>query len=243
MKYIIVTDLDNTLVGDDQATKILNQKLIAKRQDLYLIYATGRSYGSAVQLMNEKQLLEPDYWVTGVGTEIYHQSQRDIFWENKISEQWKPQNIISIAQSFKQLLPQSLQEQNPWKISFCLNQPQNSSILEELKTQLNELGLVYQMIFSSSRDIDIVPRNANKGLAITYLRKLLDIQVESTLVFGDSGNDINLFEQLTLGTIVGNAQPELIKWYEKNMRPSLYWATRSYAWGILEGLEYFQLLK
>ncbi len=243
MKYIIVTDLDNTLVGDDQATKILNQKLIAKRQDLYLIYATGRSYGSAVQLMNEKQLLEPDYWVTGVGTEIYHQSQPDIFWENKISEQWKPQNIISVAQSLKQLLPQSLQEQNPWKISFCLNQPQNSSILEELKTQLNELGLVYQMIFSSGRDIDIVPRNANKGLAITYLRKLLDIQVESTLVFGDSGNDINLFEQLTLGTIVGNAQPELIEWYQKNMRPSLYWATRSYAWGILEGLEYFQLLK
>jgi len=243
MKYIIVTDLDNTLVGDDQATKILNQKLIAKRQDLYLIYATGRSYGSAVQLMNEKQLLEPDYWVTGVGTEIYHQSQRDTLWERKISHQWEPQAIAIIAQSFKDLLPQSLLEQNFWKISFCLSQPQNSYILEELQTQLNKLGLNYQIIFSSDRDVDIIPYNADKGLAITYLRERLQIPVALTLVCGDSGNDIHLFEQLTLGTIVSNAQPELIKWYKYNIRPNLYFANLPYAWGILEGLDYFQLLR
>jgi len=243
MKYILATDLDNTLVGDDRATKTLNQKLTAKRQELYLIYATGRSYSFAVELMHEKQLLEPDYWVTGVGTEIYHQSQRDTSWERKISDQWEPQIITSIAQSFKELSPQSLQEQNPWKISFYLNQRQNSGILEELKTQLNELGLAYQMIFSSDRDVDILPYNANKGLAITYLRKHLHIPVELTLVCGDSGNDIHLFEQSTLGIIVSNAQLELIKWYECNPSPNLYWSNCSYAWGIIEGLQYFQLLK
>ena len=177
MQYLLITDLDNTLVGDDLATYTLNKYLLSKRHKLYLIYATGRSYSSALQLMHEKQLLEPDYWVTGVGTEIYHESNRDNLWECHISDKWEPQVIISIAQSFKQLLPQSYKEQNPWKISFCLNKPQNLGVLEELRSQLNDLKLVYQIIFSSGRDVDIIPYKANKGLAITYLRKYLQIHI------------------------------------------------------------------
>lgn len=242
MKFLLITDLDNTLVGNEQATIILNKKLLAIRDNFYLIYATGRSYHSARQLMLQQKLLEPDYWVTGVGTEIFAQGRRDPVWANKLSPQWNRQKIATLAQSFPGLIPQSPLEQNPWKISFCLNKLQNSPILEDLQTQLNEEGLSFQIIFSSGRDVDILPRNADKGLAITYLRKQLQISVELTLVCGDSGNDVSLFQQSTLGTIVSNAQPELLHWYNCNQQPNLYLANSSYAWGILEGLMYFNLL-
>jgi len=243
MKFLLITDLDNTLVGDDHGTYTLNQKLLAKRDKLYLIYATGRSYSSALQLMNEKKLLEPDYWVTGVGTEIYYQGKRDTLWESHISDQWEPRVILNIAKYFKQLLPQSLQEQNPWKISFSLDYPENIGVIEKLRSKLNAHGAVYQLIFSSQKDIDIIPYKTNKGLAITYIRKFLQIPTDLTLVCGDSGNDINLFEQLTIGTIVSNAQRELLDWYQNNSSSYIYLAHSSYAWGILDGLEYFQLLK
>lgn len=242
MKFLLITDLDNTLVGNEQATITLNQKLLAIRHNFYLIYATGRSYSSARQLMTEKQLLEPDYWVTGVGTEIFQQGRQERMWANKLSQQWNRQAIATIAQSFPDLIPQSTLEQNPWKISFCLSNVKKASILEDLQTQLNQANLTSQIIFSSSRDVDILPANADKGLAITYLRKRLQIPVELTLVCGDSGNDISLFQQSTLGTIVSNAQSELLDWCYCNQKPNLYLANSPYAWGILEGLRHFNLL-
>jgi sucrose-6F-phosphate phosphohydrolase len=242
MKFLLITDLDNTLVGDEQATLVLNQRLLTLRHNFYLIYATGRSYGSAMQLMAEKQLLEPDYWVTGVGTEIFHQGRRDPLWANKLSQQWNRQAIATLVQSFSDLIPQSPREQNPWKISFCLSKLQNSTILKDLQNQLNQAGLTSQIIFSSGRDVDILPRNADKGLAITYLREQLQIPVKLTLVCGDSGNDISVFQQSTLGTIVSNAPSELIDWYTRYKQPNLYLASSPYAWGILEGLMYFNLL-
>jgi sucrose-6F-phosphate phosphohydrolase len=242
MKFLLITDLDNTLVGNDQATQTLNQKLRAFRDHFYLIYATGRSYASATQLMVEEQLLEPDYWVTGVGTEIFHQGKRDPIWANQLSQQWNRQEIATLAKSFRELIPQSFQEQNPWKISFCLSQPQKSSILEDLQSQINQADLNCKIIFSSGRDVDLLPDKADKGLAISYLREHLQVSAKLTLVCGDSGNDISLFQQSTLGTIVSNAQTELIDWYNGYKQPTIYLANSPYAWGILEGLMYFNLL-
>ena len=70
MKFLLVTDLDNTLVGDDEATQVLNQRLQSKRSQICLVYATGRSYASTCELIAQKQLLEPDYLIAGVGSEI-----------------------------------------------------------------------------------------------------------------------------------------------------------------------------
>jgi sucrose-6F-phosphate phosphohydrolase len=195
-----------------------------------------------MQLMAQQQLLEPDYWVTGVGTEIFHQGRRDPIWANKLSQEWNRQAIATLAQSFPDIIPQSPLEQNPWKISFCLSQLQKSTILKDLQTQLNQAGLISQIIFSSGRDVDILPVNADKGLAITYLRERLQIPAKLTLVCGDSGNNISLFQQSTLGTIVSNAQSELINWYTSYKQPNIYLANSPYAWGILEGLMYFNLL-
>jgi sucrose-6-phosphatase len=242
MKFLLVTDLDDTLVGDDRATTKLNQQLLAFRDRLTFIYATGRSYDFAKQLQAEKQLLEPDYWVTGVGTEIFSEDKQDPVWADKLAQQWNRETIVNIARSFGDLIPQALQEQNLFKISFCLNKPQNLTIIKELHNELDRANLSYKLIFSSDRDVDILPHNADKGLAITYLRERLRIPTELTLVCGDSGNDISLFQQETLGVIVSNARSELIDWYSSNRRSNLYLASSPYAEGILEGLIYFNLL-
>lgn len=242
MPFILITDLDNTLVGNDQATATLNQQLLAIRQRFYLIYATGRSYRSAQDLRVQKQLLKPDYWVTGVGTEIYQQGSQDSLWAKHLSNGWDRQAIAALAHTYPDLIPQSPLEQNPWKISFCISHPQASSILNHLQAELQRSGLAAQIIFSSDRDVDIVPAHADKGRAIAYLREQLQVEPSRTLVCGDSGNDISLFQQSTLGTIVSNAQPELLHWYSTNPHPHLYLAPSPYAWGILDGLKYFSLL-
>ncbi|WP_293128591.1 sucrose-phosphate phosphatase [Microcoleus sp. bin38.metabat.b11b12b14.051] len=240
MKFLLVTDLDNTLVGDDEATQILNQRLQSMRSQFCLVYATGRSHASTCELIAQKQLLAPDYTLAGVGSEIYQNGTLDLDWAEYISQDWDKMAIASLAQQFKQLQPQSLTEQNPWKISYCLQPaPENSSILQTLQQKLTASGLSAQIIFSSNRDLDILPKTSNKGNALTYLQQRLQISSEATLVCGDSGNDISMFEQDVRGVIVANALPELLAWHRECGNQNHYLAGSGCAGGIMEGMTYF----
>lgn len=243
MKFLLVTDLDNTLVGDAQAALALNLRLATLRDRLCLIYATGRSYGSAQRLKHREQLLQPDFWVTGVGTEIHDQGQEDTVWAEWLAQDWQRDAIATLVQSFPELIPQSSQEQNPRKLSYFLRSPSAESILANLQANLLQMNLAAKIIFSSSEDVDILPIRGDKGLAVTYLREKLQIPAKLTLVCGDSGNDISLFQQSTLGVIVGNAQPELLNWHRQQGQPQHYLSQSSYAWGILEGLFHFKWLE
>ncbi|MEE3718886.1 HAD-IIB family hydrolase [Tumidithrix elongata RA019] len=282
-QFLLITDLDNTLVGDDLATKELNQYLSTNRQHYVLVYATGRSYNSAQHLMQERELIEPDYWVTGVGTEIYARGYLDLTWAIKISTDWNSGEIASlIDEQFPSLKPQNKAEQNPWKLSFHLDSLDRSisrlqevcetntkyselentpfpkytsqfvmlkerksctnATLEKLDASLKRKGLNAQIVFSSNVDVDILPINANKGNAVQYLQEKTEIAPYRTLVCGDSGNDISMFRQDTFGVIVNNAQTELVEWYRAYSDRRHYLANNSYAGGILEAMQKFNLL-
>ncbi|MEG3868840.1 MULTISPECIES: sucrose-phosphate phosphatase [unclassified Microcoleus] len=240
MKFLLVTDLDNTLVGDDEATQVFNQRLQPVRSQICLVYATGRSYASTCELIAQKQLLSPDYSIAGVGSEIYQDGILDLDWAEYLSQGWDKMAIASLAQQFSQLKPQSVKEQNPWKISYTLEPAaENSSTIKALQQKLTESGLPAQIIFSSNSNVDILPQTSNKGNALTYLQKRLQIPSEATLVCGDSGNDISMFEQDFRGVIVANALSELLEWHRECGTENHYLAGSASAWGIMEGMAYF----
>jgi sucrose-6-phosphatase len=240
MKFLLVTDLDNTLVGDDEATQVLNQFLQSKRSQICLVYATERSHASTSELIAQKQLLAPDYLIAGVGNEIYQDRALDLDAAEDISQGWDKMAIASRAQQFSQLKSQSPKEQNPWKISYSLEPAaENSSTVQALQQKLTESGRPDQIIFSSNSDVDLLPQTSNKGNAITYLQKRLQIPSEATLVCGDSGNDISMFEQDVRGVIVANALSELLEWHRECGTENHYLAGSACAWGIMEGMAYF----
>lgn len=242
MKFLLVTDLDNTLVGHEAALQALNARLGEMRDQVYLVYATGRSYSSTCQLMAEVGLLQPDYCIAGVGSEIYQGNAPDSSWMAHLSQNWEREAICEIAGKFPELAPQSEEEQNPWKISFFLNPAAPEATIAQLERQLHQAGLAAQVVFSSGRDVDILPQASNKGNATAYLQQRLEVEWETTLVCGDSGNDISLFEARARGVIVSNAQPELLDWYRNFGQCHHYLAQRPCAAGILEAIEYFELL-
>jgi sucrose-6F-phosphate phosphohydrolase len=243
-KFLLVTDLDNTLIGDDDALKRLNVWFKAHRQTYgsKLVYATGRSLKSYQRLVAQSSLLEPDVLIASVGTEIYYPDDAlDEAWSS-LSSDWNRAGIAAIAQHFPQLIPQPESEQRPFKLSFVLT-PENRSILPELEAQLIAKGMEAEIIYSNDHDLDIVRRKVNKGSALTYICQVLGFTAEHTVVCGDSGNDIALFTANTLGIIVGNARRELLQWHQDNPESDPYLAQAHYAAGIIEGLKYFGILR
>ena len=240
---LLVTDLDHTLVGDDFAQEQLNEWFNELRsQGGKLVYSTGRSLTLYKQLTTEAPLLKPDILIASVGTEVYSDldCSPDLTWSEKLSTGWNRDEITAITAHFSDLVLQPDTEQCPFKVSFFLTEDAAIETLPQLDHLLKQQNLDVQLIYSSGKDLDILPRNANKGAAMTFIRQTLGFIPERTIVCGDSGNDIALFAAGTeRGIIVGNAQPELLAWHRENPSDHRYLATAYCAAGILEGLQYF----
>lgn len=246
-KFLLVTDLDNTLVGDDQALDVLNRRLSQHRQayGTVIVYSTGRSQTSYLGLKAEKHLLEPDALITSVGTEIYRDGGEaaDSAWSAKLAQGWDRDLVIAAGAHFADLVPQPESEQRPFKVSYFLTQEASVEVLPQLEALLRERNLDVRLIYSSSKDLDVLPRHGNKGEAMVFLRQSLGMAATQTVVCGDSGNDQALFSAgAERGIVVGNAKPELLKWYYANPASNHYLAQAQCAGGILEGLNHFGFL-
>ena len=81
-----------------------------------------------------------------------------------------------------------------------------------LHTQAEELlqNIPVSAVWSSPNSIEITHPDAQKGMALDALCKLLDIPVENTLALGDSGNDASMLKKAGIGIAMGNA-PDRIK--------------------------------
>jgi hydroxymethylpyrimidine pyrophosphatase-like HAD family hydrolase len=102
------------------------------------------------------------------------------------------------------------------------------------------------------RFVDLVPARAGKLQALEHVRAAHGFQLAATVACGDSGNDILMLSGANLAIVVGNAQPDLIKWLDGAGAASagegnsplpgkvrLHRAGAAEARGILEGLSYF----
>ncbi len=247
-RFILVTDLDNTLIGDNDATLNLNEHLLKVRDRFYLFYATGRSFDSVAhlmgffQLLTHQSLLTPDYLIASVGTIIYHRSYPELGWQYHIDRNWDRGAIARVLENFPALSLQSDREQNPWKLSFNLATDDHHTTIAAVRNKLLALNLQCQLIFSSKNNLDITPIGANKGLAIKWLQSQLNVSELPVLVCGDSGNDISMYEHNFWGVIVNNAQPELLDWHKNHPNDRVLLAKSNYASAILEALYHFDLL-
>ncbi|BAZ13181.1 sucrose-phosphate phosphatase [Calothrix sp. NIES-4071] len=250
--FLFVTDLDNTLVnhtvvGADVQLVLLNQILTEHRQNYgsKIVYATGRSPVLYRELKEEKNLIDPDALVVSVGTEIYFDDSEtpDASWSEKLSPGWNKEAIIAVTSQFPELEPQPETEQRPFKVSFFLKDELSEKILPQLDSKLQKCALNIKLIYSSGIDLDIVPRDSDKGQAVQFLRQKWKFVAEQTVVCGDSGNDISLFATgEERGILVGNARPELLQWYSTNRTDYRYLASNHCAGGIIEGLKHFGFL-
>ena len=245
---LLITDLDHTLVGNDNSLEQLNQILDRYRQDYgtKIVYATGRSLASYQELTMARSLLTPDALIAAVGTEIYvgANPDPDPEWVAKLSPNWHREEIVAISSRFADLETQPPAEQRPFKVSYFLSPSVVANVVPHLQELLSQQGLDVEIIYSGSKDLDILPRGGDKGTAVQFLRERWQIDPLETVVCGDSGNDISLFKYgIERGIIVGNAHSELRLWYELHPVNYHYLAAAESAAGILEGLKYFRFVE
>ncbi|MEX0818747.1 MAG: HAD-IIB family hydrolase [Pirellulaceae bacterium] len=234
---LIITDLDNTLTGDDKSLDEFIELLRAQGDHVGFGIATGRRLDDARRLIEELKLPMPDLLSTSVGTELHYGERLtpDRSWQKQIAFQWKPEEVRKTLAGVEGICPQSDKEQSKFKVSYKID-PQVAPTLGAIRRLLREAGLRVKAILSLEVYLDIIPVRGGDDLSIRHLLYKWGFSPEQVLVAGDSGNDEGMLKGSTLGVVVGNYSPELEK-LRKLTR--IYFAEGSHARGIIEGINYY----
>ncbi len=237
---LILTDIDNTLTGDDGAMQEFFHLIAEAPLHVGFGIATGRRYEEVVRIIQELDIPQPEVLITAVGTDIYYGKNHtpDRSWQKHIDFRWEPERIREMLDGLDGFFRQPDHEQSAFKVSYQLD-PAVAPKVNRIKRILRENGLQAKVVMSHGMFLDVIPTRAGSGVSVRHIAYKWNFPLEQILVAGDSGNDEGMLSVNALGVVVGNYCPELEK---LRKLPRVYFAQAHHAAGILEGIRYYNFL-
>jgi sucrose-phosphate synthase len=235
IERMLVSDIRDTLTGDEEALRVLLERLRETGDDVGFAIATGRTLNQALEILDLLRVPLPDVLITSSGTELHYGRDCiivDRSWMRQIDYQWFPDRVREAMAELPGLEPATGGESR-FRVSYELDR-QLAPSTAAIRRHLRRRGLRVTTILDHEIELEVLPVRASPGLAIRFLCFKWDIAPERLLAAGDSGNDADMLSGDTLGVVVGNHAPEL---ESLRGRPRVYFAEGKHAWGILEGIE------
>ncbi len=238
----IFTDLDQNLLGNLESLPELIRVIRNNRKCASFGIATGRRLDSALKVMKQHGIPEPDVLITSSGTEIHYAPKltQDTAWTHHIEKQWTPRAVRRLLDPLPGLLLQPKKEQSRFKISYYID-PKKAPSVEEINQLLHQEDQPANVILSFGQFLDVLPIRASKGLALRYMAATWDIPLDHIMVAGGSGADEDMMRGNTLAVVVGNRHHEELSQLEDVER--IFFAHRQGAGGILEALEHYDFFR
>ena len=233
---LLISDVDYTLLGDDVELAKFANWYERNKSHVSLVLTSGRFPESIIESIETTLLPDPDVVIGGVGSEICFYPSRDVVpgWPVCQLAHWDGDRTRSLLAGVERLEPQADEFQSDYKVSYFLRDAKPAE-LEQIRTLLLEESIRPELVYSSKRDLDVLPEGCNKGSAAEYVAHYLGFERCDVIVCGDSANDIAMFDYGFAGVVVGNAHPEL----KALDSPLVYRSTHNYAKGVLDGVAYW----
>jgi sucrose-6F-phosphate phosphohydrolase len=234
-RWLLVSDVDDTLTGDDAALAALGETLRQHRGGIVVALNSSRPAQSIARTLDRDfpSGFPVDAVISALGTEMALGGVMVSTWSDQFLG-W-PRDRIAQAVGSLGYTPHDAEFQTPWKASFAVPADAWNDVTAALAAE----NLPCRIITSGQSDLDIIPPTAGKDAAALFLASHLGIARSRLVVAGDSGNDLALFSVAARAIAVGNARRELLAAMPIDVS---YHASLHHAAGVGEGLAHFGLL-
>jgi len=230
-QWLLVTDVDQTLVGNDEGLAAFAEARGACPQ-LAVSLNSSRPTPSVQKTMESLAVnFVPDAMICAMGTEITIEGQPDTEWQKRFTG-WDRAVIQNVMNQLG-FEAHDAEFQTEYKASYAVPAgPDQQKAIDAIR----QTGLNVRIVCSGASDFDVLPAGADKGDATLHVAKRFGIDRAHLLVSGDSANDLAMFRVCDKGIVVGNARAELKEAVDANR---VYFASGACAAGILEGLQHW----
>ena len=205
-KLVLATDLDGTFLGGTDAHRRALYAHLNARDDVMLIFVTGRDIDFIAELIRTPGMPRPHYIIGDIGTSIYDGERLEPVadLEAPIAARWNGANE-RVVEMLKDEPGLSLQN-TPFRhrVSYDYDPAQLS---QQSAAKVEAAG--FDCLLSADRYFDVLPKGVSKGPTLTRLVEALRLDPGSVLVAGDTMNDLSLFETGFNGVAVDNSEPRL----------------------------------
>lgn len=231
---VLATDLDGTFLGGTERARRALTQHFRDDPERRLLYVTGRSSRSVMELVADGTLPAPDAMICDVGTFVANAdgTPYDGVVMQDLSTSWGDRSNV-VRAAFADLRGLRLQEHfGPHRVSFYYD---DANALPEAQARAEALGC--DGLASDNRFFDVLPRGINKGTTLKRLMQQWDVPTEAVLVAGDTLNDLAMLVSGYPAVVVGNAESALL-----SRLPDLSQLVRAQAHGcdgIIEALRHF----
>jgi HAD superfamily hydrolase (TIGR01484 family) len=234
-QLILATDLDGTFLEGDAPTKLtFYQKLWQLREQIMLIYTTGRPVETVKQFCLRGYLPLAHFVLGDHGTHVVDGStfQPLEALQNPIAKTWNQANslLIELLRNENGLQRQPLDP--PYRLAYYYDSHLQNHTLEKI------IQAGFDLIQSNDMYLDILPRGVNKGTSLLKLIQHCNLNQDSVVTAGDSLNDLCLFQTGLRSIAVANSEPKLLNAIKQ--LTNVYQSPFAGVSGIIDGLKFYQ---
>lgn len=234
---LIVVDLDGTLLNSQHALSERTEKTLkaAMEQGVKVIIATGKTRGSAKDIIAQLGLTTPGIYVQGLvvyngdGT-IRYQKTLDKSLIRKVITFAEDRGFSIMAYSGDNILVRSINadigvvlaynETHPKEVGPLQNHIESTPINKIIAIKKGEIRKVNALRWQLSMQVEgigrvmqagvpdmleVLPLGISKASALKTLLKEMDIRAENVIALGDGENDIEMIRLAGIGIAMGNA--------------------------------------
>ena len=235
MIKLIVFDLDGTLLTSKKTIAESSFKIIQKCQKagIQLCLCSGRSLPAIMPIAKQLDMLDQGFICAMNGAIIQNMETKAITRSRGFTDE-ELRVLLQISHQFK--LPLTLAEgrRSYWYLPFLQHLKylfpkrmiskdqifnadhefrkavfsQRTKKLFQIQEQLKSVPTLSSFL-SGLNILDVVPQGISKGHAVQKIMEQLQLTPEEVLCFGDSQNDVSMFEAVTHSIAMGNAIDEL----------------------------------
>ncbi len=237
MIKLLVTDVDGTLLDDKSELPDFNKKALIECLDrkIEVMLATGKSFASIFWLVELLGLKMPQITLNGsvivnkdsqvisfirINPEYYHEIIADI-------RNWGYSPLVALADGrilydkecpafeiFRKINEKLFKVENIDDEKYCCSCVDINVMIKETDPLDAYLRSKYedklQLVRSGEYFFDILDLNATKGNALRQIAQKSGFRKEEIAVFGDSYNDLSMFDQSGLRIAVKNSYEKVL---------------------------------